>query len=82
MKVSNLKAYLANIGMTIKDFCVIIDCDHKYLSKIMTGKAKASHRLAKDIKEATDGLIVLEAAPKKRHKDKEKASEEPKIGKT
>ena len=79
MIVSNLKAYLANIGMSLKDFCEIVDCDHKYMSNVMSGRKKCSHRLAKDVKEATGGLILLETAPRKRDQKKEKPKEEPEI---
>ena len=66
MMVENLKAYLANIGMSLKDFCEIVDCDDKHLSKIMNGHKNAGHRLAKDIKEATSGLITLTTRIRKR----------------
>lgn len=66
MKVTNLKAWLANIDMTLKDFCEIIDCDDKHMSKIMHGHKNASHRLAKDVREATSGLIQLNTRLRKR----------------
>ncbi len=66
MEVRNLKAYLANIGMTLKDFCEIIDCDDKHMSKIMNGHKNAGHRLAKDVRLATDGLINLKTRIRKR----------------
>lgn len=66
MQVTNLKAYLANIGLSLKDFCEIIDCDDKHMSKIMHGHKNASHRLAKDVREATDGLIQLQTRLRKR----------------
>lgn len=74
MQVENLKAWLANIGMTLKDFCEIIDCDKKYLSKIMNGHRNAGHRLAKDIREATAGVIILKTRVRK--KDQEKDQEQ------
>lgn len=66
MQVENLKAYLANIGMTLKDFCEIIDCDDKHMSKVMHGHRTASHRLAKDVREVTSGLICLKTRMRKR----------------
>ena len=66
MKVENLKAYLANIKMTLKDFCEIIDCDEKYMSKVMNGHLNAGHRLAKDVKQATSGLIKLKTRVRKK----------------
>jgi len=66
MQVTNLKGYLATIGMSLKDFCEIIDCDDKHMSKIMHGKKNASHRLAKDVRQATDGLIHLNTRLRKK----------------
>jgi len=66
MEVSNLKSYLANIDMTLKDFCEIIDADDKHMSKLMHGKANASHRLAKDVRQATGGLIELKVRLRKK----------------
>lgn len=66
MEVCNLKAYLANIGMTLQDFCEIIDCDDKHMSLIMNGHKKAGHRLAKDIRLATSGVIQLPTRLRKR----------------
>jgi transcriptional regulator with XRE-family HTH domain len=65
MQVQNLKAYLANINMSIKDFCVIIDCDPKYIARIINGKSYPSKRLSKDIRIATGGIIDLPTRPKK-----------------
>lgn len=59
MEKMNLKAYLANKGMTQRDFCKIIDCDEVHFSYVMRGKKQAGRRLAKDIKNATGGLIEL-----------------------
>lgn len=66
MEVTNLKAYLANIGMKLKDFCQIIECDDKYMSHIVNGRKRAGHRLAKDVREATSGLINLETRVRKK----------------
>ena len=66
MEVQNLKAWCANIGMTIQDFCQIIDCDKRHMSHIINGKARAGHRLAKDVREATSGLVNLETRVRKK----------------
>ena len=66
MEVKNLKAYLANKGITLKDFCESLDCDDGHLSKIMHGHKTASHRLAKDVREATEGLIELKTRVRKK----------------
>ncbi len=66
MEVCNLKAYLANIGLSLRDFCEIIDCDDKHMSKVMNGHKNAGHRLAKDVKQATNGLIQLPTRFRKR----------------
>ena len=75
MEVNNLKAYLANIGMSIQDFGVIIDCDGKYLSRIIHGKSYPSRRLAKDIRVATDGIVNLPTRP--RNPDKKQQQPKP-----
>jgi len=67
MKVENLKAYLANIGMKLKDFCEIIDCDIKHMSRVINGHKTAGRRLAKDVREATSGIINLKTNVTKRH---------------
>lgn len=66
MQTLNLKAYLANIGMTSADFSVIIDCDPKYLSRLISGKLRPGRRLAKDIYQATGGVIQLPTKTTKR----------------
>lgn len=76
MEVSNLKSYLANIGMTLKDFSEILDVDDKHMSKLMNGKAVAGPRLAKDVRLATDGLINLKVRYRK--KDHKKTEEQQK----
>lgn len=76
MKVCNLKSYLANIGMTLKHFCEIIDCDDKHMSRVMNGKKNASRRLAKDILEATSGVIKLETRIRKRYQRRQNQQQE------
>jgi len=65
MEVNNLKAYLANIGMTMKDFAEIIEADASYLTSVANYRKFAGKRLAKDIYEMTDGVVVVMTRPKK-----------------
>lgn len=65
MEVENLRAYLANINMTLKDFSLIIECDYRYLCTVASGKKRIGKRLARDIRQATDGIINLPVSPKK-----------------
>jgi len=71
MEITNLKAYLAEIGMTIKEFCEVIECNDKYLSRLIHGKKRAGRRLAKDIYQATSGTIKLKTRPHHQYKKKE-----------
>ncbi len=66
MEINNLKAYLANIGMSTRDFCEIIEVNEKYMSSIIHGKRIPGPRLAKDILQATDGLIQLKTRLRKK----------------
>lgn len=66
----NLKAYIANVGMTIKQFCKLIDCSQSYLSLIMSGKKTPGKRLARDIYNATMGEVQLETKAQKQKKSK------------
>jgi len=59
MQVTNLRAYLANVGMTMKDFAKKIACNRTYLARIVSGESYAGHRLAQDIFEATGGVIKM-----------------------
>lgn len=65
MKVTNLKAYLANIGMKMKDFCESIDCDQGYLSHILSTGKPVGRRLSRDIENATNGIIKLKTRQRK-----------------
>ncbi len=55
----NLKAYLANIRMTIKDFAVHIGCNPVYLSRVLNEKLYPSARLSKDIYNETKGVVKI-----------------------
>lgn len=75
MQVQNLKAYLANIGMTIHDFSVIVECNPRYLSRIINKHCLPGKRLAKDISLMTDGLIEFPINERK-NKAKEKQTKQ------
>lgn len=76
MEVENLKSYLANIGMKLKDFCELIDCDDKHMSNIMNGKKMAGHRLAKDVRDITGGVITLKTKMRKRDQKRQEAQQQ------
>ena len=79
MEVQNLRAYLANIGMTMRDFAQVIECSPMYLSHVMAGRRKIGKRLARDIRQATDGIIDLSAVPQKKAaaKDSQQQQQQP-----
>lgn len=54
-----LKVYLAEIGMTVKDFSALLDCNYPYMSRIVNGHRKPGRRLAKEIVDMTDGKVEL-----------------------
>lgn len=70
MEVSNLKAYLANIGMSIKEFADKVECHQKYISTLMSGKNFPSKRLQRDIHIATGGIIMIPLRPPEKRKRK------------
>ena len=72
MTGKDLKDYLASIGMTIKDFCHIIDCNEKHMSRIINGHLPAGARLAKEVYQATSGKVKLKTSVRKKHLKKEK----------
>jgi hypothetical protein len=72
MEVRNLRAYLANIGVTLKDFAEAVECHPHHLSSIINGRFTAGHRLARDIFQATDGVVQV---PTKKRKPRRKANE-------
>lgn len=59
MEVQNLKAYLANVGMTIREFSEKVDCSPRYLARLSSGELIPSKRLARDINQATNGIVKL-----------------------
>lgn len=74
MQVTNLRAYLCEIGMTVKDFCEIIEYNHMYVSGVLNGKRLATHRLAREISRATGGIVQIKAAPRKKDQKQQQDS--------
>lgn len=67
----NLKAYLAEKNMTIKDFSILIGVRNTYLSAIIHGHYKPSARLSKSIEHHTGGKVRLPSSkPLKKIKKK------------
>lgn len=54
-----LKIYLVQNRLTIKEFCEKIGYSRNQISGIANGKLKPSLRLAKVIEEATDGQVTV-----------------------
>ncbi len=76
MEVQNLKAFLANKGMTFKEFCQQIDCNYAYLGNVVAGRNYAGRRLARDVCNATQGIVKLKTRIRKKDlKDKEQQGE-------
>ena len=71
MEVINLKAFLANKCLTVKEFAKILDVEPQYLSAVANGKKTPGRKLARDIEKATNGVIKLTPKPKKSEKKQE-----------
>jgi len=54
-----LKSYLAEIGMSVKEFSALVGCNYRYMSRIMNGHTMPGKRLKKDIEDLTDGQVKL-----------------------
>ncbi len=59
MEVRTIKAYLAENGITMKEFAEKLECNRSYLSRIANGAIAPSPRLARDINRLTDGIIDI-----------------------
>ena len=59
MQVVNLRAYLANIEMSLRDFAVLAECDPTHLSRVLSGYSPCSQALSNRISELTGGVINL-----------------------
>lgn len=64
----NLKAYLANIGWTFKDFGELIEVHPLYLSQISSGKKIPSKKIARAIEKATEGEIKIDLSKRPERK--------------
>ncbi len=71
----NLKAYLANEGMTLKDFSAKLQYTHCYISDVIHGRANPSKRLIRDISKATNGIVKLETKLRKNNDNEKKHAE-------
>lgn len=71
----NLKAYLATINMTLKDFGQYIDATPRYLSQISKGRTIPGTRLAKEIEEATGGVVTFDLSKKHRREKQQQRLE-------
>lgn len=73
----NLKAYLAQVGVSAQDFAKQIDVTGRYLSQIVCGSTLPSRRLARDIEAATNGQVKVPFSlkTKKVRKDEEAKAE-------
>lgn len=76
MQVTNLKAFLANIEMTLKEFSEIVDVAPAYLSRVLNGKVIPGRRLARDIERATSGTIVLKTRVRKKDQKSQDSQDE------
>jgi ribosome-binding protein aMBF1 (putative translation factor) len=65
MQVSNLRSYLAETGISIKQLSEMINYNAEYLRQIARGSVSPSHRLARDIFNVTGGVVKLQAKTKK-----------------
>lgn len=66
-EVKNIKAYLANENITIRDFSKIVDISPDYCGRIFRGEILPSRQLAKRIYCETNGFLKLPYKLKKRH---------------
>jgi hypothetical protein len=64
----NLKMYLFTNNMTFIQLGELIDANPRYLSLISQGKLLPSSRLARDIENATNGVVKIIPSQRKRKK--------------
>jgi transcriptional regulator with XRE-family HTH domain len=67
----NLKAYCAQIGLTLTQFAELIDCSAAYLSGVSTGNRIPGPRLANEIMRATNYSVKIESTKDKKKKEKQ-----------
>ena len=68
MQIENLKAYIANVGMTSKDFSEMIGCTRPFLSAVINGKKFPSKTFQRKVYEITEGEIILPLRQRKNAK--------------
>lgn len=77
MQVTNLRAYLVNINMTMKQFARLIGYSPQYICAVLRGDQKPSECMVRAVKKETHGIIDLPYEPREIHKNsktyKEKA---------
>lgn len=61
-----LKLYLMKNRLTIKEFCEKVNYSRNQISGVMSGKLRASKKLAKIIEQATNGEVTAEEVLKKK----------------
>ena len=66
----NLKVYLASIDMTMKAFANDLGVSYRLLWGISRGHTMPSRRLAKDIEEATMGIVKIAPSTKVKGRSK------------
>ena len=76
MEVKNLRAYLANVDMSLKEFAKKIDCNYPHLSRILSGYSYPSRGLSRDIYEATGGIIKIPTKKEVEKKMKEETQDQ------
>ncbi|CAB4133824.1 HTH_XRE domain containing protein [uncultured Caudovirales phage] len=59
-----LKAYLADQGVTQKDFAELLGINERYMSRLVNGHLMPGKRLERDINSLTGGQVKLEAKMK------------------
>jgi hypothetical protein len=81
VEVTTIRGYLGEMNMTIADFSKVVECEDKYLAKVLKGTVYPSRRLAKDIYNATQGIVKLATNPNTKTNKKQyeqKNEEQPK----
>jgi transcriptional regulator with XRE-family HTH domain len=58
-KVMSIKVYLATVNMTLKEFSEKLGYNYSYISRVSNGYTLASVKLAKLIKNLTEGDVIL-----------------------
>ena len=67
----NLRMYLAEQNLKVKDFSKLVGCNENYLSRISHNRILPSKRLAKEIERVTEGKVKIAHTLKKSEKCQE-----------